>query len=136
MQYAFNTVLWEFPGLVPSYPLDEVIRRLSRIGYDGIEIGCAAPHALPPSLDRATAGDPPVAGGRGARAGQPAAGAGRRPRIHSASPLPEERAATVAHYCEVVDLAADLGAKLVLYIAGWQVFGTTRQEAWATASTP
>ena len=43
-KYAFNTwVYGSFPVWVPSYPLDEVIRRLARIGYDGIEIGCAAP---------------------------------------------------------------------------------------------
>jgi len=30
----------------------------------------------------------------------------------------------------VADLAADLGAPLVLYIAGWQVFGIPRQQAW------
>jgi fructoselysine 3-epimerase len=30
----------------------------------------------------------------------------------------------------VIDLASDLGAKKVLYIAGWQIFGTSRQQAW------
>ena len=59
----------------------------------------------------------------------PAPGGG--PGHNPASPLREEREATVSHYCEVVDLAADLGAKLVLYIAGWQVFGTKREEAYA-----
>ena len=40
------------PGF-PSYELDEVVRRLARIGYDGIEIGCAAPHAWPAYLGKA-----------------------------------------------------------------------------------
>ena len=53
-KYAFNTWCYgSFPVWVPSYPLDEVIRRLARIGYDGIEIGCAAPHAWPAHLDAA-----------------------------------------------------------------------------------
>jgi fructoselysine 3-epimerase len=30
----------------------------------------------------------------------------------------------------VIDLALDLGAQKVLYIAGWQIFGTSRQQAW------
>ena len=47
------------------------------------------------------------------------------------APLLEERQATIQHYQEVVDLAADLGAKLVLYVGGWQIFGTTRRDAWA-----
>jgi protein FrlC len=44
--------------------------------------------------------------------------------------LPEERDATVHYYNEVIDLALDLGAQKVLYIAGWQIFGTSRQQAW------
>ena len=41
-KYAFNTwVYGSFPVWVPAYTLDETIRRLARIGYDGIEIGCA-----------------------------------------------------------------------------------------------
>jgi len=47
-----------------------------------------------------------------------------------ASPLGEERRAATAHYKEVVDLASDLGGQIVLYVAGWQVFGTTRRQAW------
>jgi protein FrlC len=41
----------------------------------------------------------------------------------------EEREATIKYYNEVIDLAADLGAGKVLYIAGWQIFGTSRQQA-------
>jgi protein FrlC len=44
--------------------------------------------------------------------------------------LAEEREATVRYYNEVIDLAFDLGAEKVLYIAGWQIFGTSRQQAW------
>ena len=132
MKYAFNTwVYGSFPVWVPSYPLEEAIRRLARIGYDGIEIGCAAPHAFPAHLsaDRRrelrsilqTEGLAPVSL-------LPAPGGG--PGNNAASPLSEERQSTIDHYKEVVDLAADLGAPLVLYIAGWLVFGTTRQEGF------
>ena len=132
MRYAFNTWCYgSFPVWVPSYPLDEVIRRLARIGYDGIEIGCAAPHAWPAHLSgerRKEVRRLLAAEGLAPVSLLPAPGGG--PGFNAASPLPEERAGTVAHYGEVVDLAADLGAPLVLFIAGWQVFGTPRQEAW------
>jgi sugar phosphate isomerase/epimerase len=55
---------------------------------------------------------------------------GGGPGLNPASPLVEEREATIKYYNEVIDLAADLGAGKVLYIAGWQIFGTSRQQAW------
>ncbi len=104
MKYAFNTWAYSsFPAWLPSYPLDEAIRRIAAIGYDGVEIGCAAPHAWPGYLNKE-----------------------RRAEL----PLAEERDATVRYYTEVIDLALDLGAEKVLYIAGWQIFGTSRQQAW------
>ena len=51
MKYAFNTWAYSsFPVWLPAYPLEEAIRRLAGIGYDGVEIGCAAPHAWPAYL--------------------------------------------------------------------------------------
>jgi protein FrlC len=133
MRYAFNTWAYgSFPCWLPSYELDEVIRRLARIGYDGIEIGCAAPHAWPAYLGKARRRElKNLMEGEGLPAVSllPAPGGG--PGNNPASPLEEEREATVRHYGEVVDLAADLGARLVLYIAGWQVFGSTREESYA-----
>lgn len=48
MKYSFNT--WAFssyPNWLPAYPIEEVIRRLSVLGYDAVELGCTAPHAWP-----------------------------------------------------------------------------------------
>lgn len=131
-KYAFNTWAYtSFPVWVPSYTLEETIRRIARISYDGIEIGCAAPHAWPAHLNPQRRKDL-----RSLMADQnlpavsllPAPGGG--PGNNPASPLAEERAATIAHYKEVIDLAHDLGATRVLYIAGWRVFGTPHQQAW------
>lgn len=133
MKYAFNTWAYgSFPSWLPSYTLDETVRRLARIGYDGIEIGCAAPHAWPAYLSAERRRElRQLMQGEGLPAISllPAPGGG--PGHNPASPLTEEREATVAHYGEVVDLAADLGAPLVLYIAGWQVFGSSREDCWA-----
>ena len=132
MKYAFNTWAYSsFPSWLPSYPLDEAIRRLAAIGYDGVEIGCAAPHAWPAYLSkerRAELRNLLEASGLQAVSLLPTPGGG--PGFNPASPLPEEREATVRYYNEVIDLASDLGAKKVLYIAGWQIFGTSRQQAW------
>jgi protein FrlC len=132
VKYAFNTWAYgSFPSWLPSYTLDETVQRLARIGYDGIEIGCAAPHAWPAYLGVERRRElRKLMDGEGLPCVSllPAPGGG--PGHNPASPLKEEREATVFHYGEVIDLAADLGAKLVLYIAGWQVFGSTRQEAY------
>lgn len=131
-KYAFNTWAYSsFPVWVPSYSIEETIRRIADIGYDGIEIGCAAPHAWPAYLSADHRRDlkslmadlnlKPVSL-------LPAPGGG--PGNNPASLLEAERKATIAHYKEVVDLAHDLGADRVLYIAGWRSFGTGYQQAW------
>lgn len=132
MKYSFNTWTYgSFPTWLPSYPLDEVIRRLAAIGYDGIEIGCAAPHAWPDYLSssrRQELRQLLLREGLAVSSLLPAPGGG--PGCNPASPLEEERDFTVKHYKDVIDLAADLEAPLVLYVAGWQVFGTSREQAW------
>lgn len=131
-KYAFNTWVYSsFPCWVPSYSLEETIKRIASIGYDGIEIGCAAPHAWPAHLGTAKRRDlkslmkdvglVPVSL-------LPAPGGG--PGNNPASILPEERISAIAHYKEVVDLAHDLGASRVLYICGWRAFGVSYENAW------
>jgi protein FrlC len=133
MKLAFNTWVYSsFPVWVPSYPLKDTIERIAAIGYDGIEIGAASPHAFPDYLDakaRREIRDMLESNRIALAAMLPAPGGG--PGFNSASPLAAERAATIEQYKKVVDLCADLGGKTVIYVAGWQVFGTTREEAWA-----
>ena len=132
MKYAFNTWAYSsFPAWLPSYPLDEAVRRIAAIGYDGVEIGCAAPHAWPAYLSKERRKElRNLLDGCGLEAVSLLPTPGGGPGFNPASPLPEERDATVHYYNEVIDLALDLGAQKVLYIAGWQIFGTSRQQAW------
>ncbi|MEA2379975.1 MAG: hypothetical protein QOD13_3882, partial [Thermoleophilaceae bacterium] len=45
MKLSFNTwVFCSFPAWLPTRSLDDVIDELAAAGYDGIEIGAAAPH--------------------------------------------------------------------------------------------
>ena len=55
---------------------------------------------------------------------------GGGPGANPASSIIEERKWTVQHYKDVVTLASDLGAPIVLYVAGWIIFGTRKQDAW------
>ena len=132
MKYAFNTWAYSsFPTWLPSYPLDEAIRRIAAIGYDGVEIGCAAPHAWPAYLNKERRAElRNLLEACGLQAVSLLATPGGGPGFNPASPLAEEREATVRYYNEVIDLALDLGAEKVPYIAGWQIFGTSRQQAW------
>lgn len=132
MKLAFNTWVYSgFPVWVPSYPLAETIERVARAGYDGIEIGAASPHAYPDYLDaaaRAEIRDCLAQNGLALASMLPAPGGG--PGFNTASPLAAERANAVDQYGKVIDLCADLGGDTVLYVAGWQVYGTDRAQAW------
>jgi fructoselysine 3-epimerase len=132
MKLSFNTWVYSsFPVWVPAYTLEETIKRIARIGYDGIEIGAAAPHAYPAHLSQERRKDIKKMlddNNLSVSSMLPAPGGG--PGFNVASPLPEERAGAVAQYKEVVALCADLGGPTVMYIAGWQIYGTTRVQAW------
>tara|TARA_B100001964_G_C14220028_1_gene594811 strand:- start:71 stop:907 length:837 start_codon:yes stop_codon:yes gene_type:complete len=132
MKYSFNTwVYGSFPVWLPSYPLEEVIKRLAKIGYDGIEIGCAAPHAWPNFLNQKRRNFlKQTFDNNNIKASSllPAPGGG--PGNNPASIYEEERIFTVNHYKDVINLASDLGAKTVMYICGWQIFGASRTQCY------
>src|SRR5258708_14250140 len=133
MKYAFNTWAYSsFPAWLPAYPLDVAIRRLGEIGYDGVEIGRDGPHAWPAYLSAERRRElRRLLDSCALQVVSLLATPGGGPGFNPASPCSEERDATVKYYHEVIDLASDLGGKKVIYIAGWQIFGTTRQEAWS-----
>jgi len=132
VKIAFNTWVYSsFPVWVPSYPLTDTIERIAAIGYDGIEIGAASPHAYPDYLSSERRHEIRACldtNGLALASMLPAPGGG--PGFNAASPLAEERANTLDQYRKVVDLCADLGGSTVIYVAGWQIFGTSRQQAW------
>lgn len=132
MKYSFNTWIYSsFPVWLPAYTLEETIKRISRIGYDALEIGCAAPHAWPYYLDKQKRNDiakvlednnivvssmlPAVGGGPGANV---------------ASSIKAEREWTIQYNKDICDLAADLNCSMVLYVGGWYLYGTKQKDAW------
>ena len=132
MKLSFNTWPYaSFPVWLPAYPIEEAIKRIAKIGYDGIEIGAASPHAYPPTLTKERRRDikkmlednnlelssmlPALSGG---------------PGHNVASPIPEERRFTIDHYKELAELEAEWGGKILLYIPGWAAFGTPLRQGW------
>ena len=132
MKLSFNSWPYaSFPVWLPAYPIEEVIKRVARIGYDAIEIGAASPHAYPPTLTKERRRDikkmlednnlelssmlPALSGG---------------PGHNVASPIPEERRHTIEHFKELAVLTAEWGGKILLYIPGWAVYGTPLRQAW------
>src|ERR1700716_3136989 len=116
LKLAFNTWFYSsFPVWLPAYPLEEVIKRVAQIGYDGIEIGAAAPHAYPAYVSkerRKTIKRVLDEHGLAVSSMLPAPGGG--PDFNVASPLEEERKATIEQYQQVIELCADLGGSTVL----------------------
>lgn len=133
MKISYNT--WAYSSFfvwVPSYTLDETIKRIAGLGYDGIEIGAAAPHAYPAYLGKERRAE--VKGlleehGLSLSSMLPAPSGG--PGNNPASPYIEERRATVEHYVELAELTAEWGGKTLIYLPGWMIFGTSRRQAWA-----
>jgi sugar phosphate isomerase/epimerase len=133
MKISYNN--WGYTAFfvwVPAYTLDETIKRLAKMGYDGIEIGAGAPHAYPAHLTperrrevRALLEEHDLE--LSSMLPAPSGGPGNNP----ASPVKEERRATVAHYKELIELTAEWGGKTLIYLPGWRIFGTTRRQAWA-----
>jgi len=132
LKLAFNSWMYSsFPSWLPAYPIEEVIKRLAGIGYDGIEIGAASPVAYPEDLDAKRREEIKKllnTSGIAVSSVLPAPGGG--PGYNVASPTLKERERSVQYYKDCIDLAHDLGAKVVLYVAGWQIFGVRYREAW------
>lgn len=132
MRLAFNTWVYSsFPVWVPAYPLELVIERLAKIGYDGIEIGAASPHAYPDYLSKERRREIKAAlkaNGLALSSMLPAPGGG--PGFNVASPIKEERAGAIDQYKKVIELCSEWGGKTCIYVAGWKIFGTGGEQAW------
>lgn len=132
MKLAFNTFPYSsFPTFLPTFSLDETIRSVAGFGYDAVEIGCCAPHAWPHHLSKERRAEiRAIAGGEGIEISAllPAIGGGFG--CNPCSGLRAERQATIGHYTDIVDLASDLGAGLVLYIGGWRAHDMAHEDGW------
>jgi fructoselysine 3-epimerase len=129
---SFSTLAYScFPSWLPAYPMEEVIKRLSGMGYSSIEIGCASPHAWPDYLSnnrRKEIKQLLRANKLNVSAMLPAPGGG--PGNNPSSPTKEEREFTIKHYKDIIRLANEWECPTVIWVAGWAIFGTTKSQAW------
>lgn len=132
MKVSFNTWPYaSFPVWLPAYPLEYVIEHLAKMGYEGIEIGAASPHAYPPTTTQARRQHiKDVLDANGIVLSSMLPGLSGGPGNNVVSPIPEERRHTIEEYKQVVEMCAFWGGKTVLYIPGWIVWGTEHQQAW------
>ena len=127
MKYAFNTwVYGSFPVWVPSYTLDETIKRIAAAGYDGIEIGCAAPHAWPAHLSAERRKDikallegenltpvsllPAPGGGPGSHRPNVSAGRGEPSSVTAVTSSPVSALACLAGSAAVAEASTNVGS--------------------------
>jgi len=109
----------------PALPVEEVIERARRFGYDGIEIDGKRPHGNPSDLSRSRCRE-------------------LRDRAHDAgidiyavaanndfsSPIPEYRESQLLYMRELIRMTADLGAPVLRVFAAWP--GVTMRGETAT----
>ena len=136
MKYSFNTWAYShFPCWVPAYPLEEVIRRLAKIGYDGLELGCAQPQAWPyftSTEQRKKISSLLKQNNIRISSILPAPGGGPGGNIASANP--EERKWTVQDWKDCMDMGMEMDeCKTFLCVCGWYIYGTRERDAWKWA---
>ncbi len=136
MKYSFNTWAYShFPCWVPSYPIEEVIKRLARIGYDAMELGCAQPQAWPyftSAEERKKIRACLQENHLRISSMLPAPGGGPGGNIASANLA--EREWTKQYWKDCIDMGLELDdCKTLLCVCGWYIYGTRKRDAWQWA---
>lgn len=132
MKLSINSGLFcSIGSWLPSYLLDEVIRRLASIGYPAIEISAASPHAFPKYTDKRMRNEiATLLSEQGMEVSSICPSLGGGPGFNPASPIEAERKACIDYTKECIDLAIDLGSKIVIWLGGWMVYGVSKDQAW------
>ena len=135
MKLSFNSWLYGSAfGWQPTRSLEDTIDTLAEIGYDGIEIGAAAPHGYPGHLnaDRRQAISKHLES-RGLEVSALCPALGGALGYNPASPEKEERDSGLEYITACCELAHDLECENVIWLAGWTRYGQDRKEAWKNA---
>lgn len=132
MKYSLCSIIYGSCGsMLPTYTLEEAMKRLAGIGYDGIEVVCASPHAWPYYLnDEKRKQVNKWQKDYNISISSVMAPPGGPMGCNAASACKEEREYTVKLIKEVIDLAHIWGVKTLAYVAGWSIYGTKRIDAW------
>ncbi len=110
-----------------ALPLEDVIRRAKKYGYDGVEVDGKRPHGHPLSLTRAHARElRKMAEGEGIEI------YGLAGNNDFSSPIVEYRDAQLGYMRDLIQLAPELGAKTVRAFVAWR--GVTQKQGLASYS--
>jgi protein FrlC len=135
VKLSFNTwVYCSFPTWLPSRSLDEVIDVLGGLGYDGLELGGAAPHGYPDYLDadRRKAIVAQLAA-RNMRVSAICPALGGAPGYNPVSLEAAEREAGLDYMTKLIQLAADIECEHVIWLGGYRRYGQDPRQAWSWA---
>jgi sugar phosphate isomerase/epimerase len=131
LKLAFHTFAFGGRSWLPAWSLEEAIRLTAEMGFEGLELAACRPHGWPADLDAARRR---VIRALAADSGLLFSAICPNSVNHNiASPIEEERAATVNYHIECLDLALDLGCHTVVVNGGWSVQPHGRDEAWRWA---
>lgn len=132
MRTAFHSAAFGARGWLPAWTLEEALRLTAEMGFDGLELAAVRPHAWPQDLSRERRRTI-----RRLVADWDLALSAVNPQTlyhNIASPVPEERTATVRNIVDCLDLATDLECGIVVVNGGWTVRPHSRDEAWCWAA--
>jgi len=115
-------------GWVPTYLVEEAIKRTAKLGYDGIELDAARPHVWPYDINK----EHRVAIKKLVKECnlEVPAISGYYFGMNFSSPLQSEREAATDYLVKCVELCNDLESKVLVVVPGVVVYGTSWKEAW------
>jgi fructoselysine 3-epimerase len=133
---ALNTLIYSSGfSWLPCRSLEDTIESAARLGYDGIEIAAAAPHAYPDYLSRERrAAVRKVIADAGLQVSGICSCPGGAAGLNAASPDAAEREAGHEYVLKCLQLASDLETPLVVWLGGWTRYGQTHRDAFALAA--
>lgn len=125
MKLSYHTLTYK------NYPLEEALKRISKIGYEGVEFISLRPHAFPTDLDKKDR--QAIVRLMKSLDLELAAFANYSMTIglNMASGNEKIRASAIQYLKDCINLAYDLGSKITMLIPGTVMQGTPYKQAWS-----
>jgi protein FrlC len=119
-------------GYLEYCTVEETVKRIAALGYDGIDFWAYSPHLGPDIYDRQERKDVLALVKRHHLkvTGLAVAGGALNLNLNISHSNPKIRRKSIDYLKECVDLAADMEAPLINLISGHKVYGTSQSQAW------